>query len=89
MSGEAGAECVTSVGSRADAYTPGEMLPANCYPAFKPYDHFVGSYGGSWWYQNTEFESFDGPILVAFNCLLPLKKENANLVRLLDTGVAG
>ena len=29
---------------------------------------FVGSYGGSWWYQNTEFESFNGVILLAFNC---------------------
>ncbi len=32
-------------------YTHGEMLPANYYPAFKKYDHFVGNYGGSWWHQ--------------------------------------
>jgi hydroxylamine reductase len=31
-----------------DVYTHGEMLPANYYPAFKQYDHFVGNYGVSW-----------------------------------------
>mgnify|MGYP001070060090 CR=1 FL=1 len=48
-------------GTGIDVYTHGEMLPANYYPAFKRYDHFVGNYGGSWWHQNKEFESFNGP----------------------------
>ncbi|HDS17033.1 MAG TPA: hydroxylamine reductase [Proteobacteria bacterium] len=76
-------------GSGVDVYTHGEMLPANYYPAFKKYDHFVGNYGGSWWHQNQEFESFNGPILLTTNCLVPLKKENTYLDRLFTTGVVG
>jgi len=76
-------------GAGVDVYTHGEMLPANYYPAFKKYDHFVGNYGGSWWQQNKEFESFNGPILLTTNCLVPLKKENTYLDRLFTTGVVG
>ncbi|MFA7166770.1 MAG: hydroxylamine reductase [Desulfoplanes sp.] len=76
-------------GTGIDVYTHGEMLPANYYPAFKKYDHFVGNYGGSWWHQNTEFESFNGPILLTTNCLVPLKKTNTYLDRLFTTGVVG
>ena len=77
-----------TAGTGIDVYTHGEMLPANCYPAFKEYDHFVGNYGGSWWHQNSEFESFNGPILLTTNCLVPLKKDNTYLDRLFTTGVA-
>mgnify|MGYP006292004387 FL=1 len=56
-----------------DVYTHGEMLPANAYPQFKKYDHFIGNYGGSWWKQKKEFESFNGPILMTTNCLVPPK----------------
>ena len=76
-------------GTGVDVYTHGEMLPANYYPAFKKYPHFVGNYGGSWWQQNPEFESFNGPILLTTNCLVPLKKENTYLDRLYTTGVVG
>ncbi len=76
-------------GSGVDVYTHGEMLPANYYPAFKKYDHFAGNYGGSWWHQNKEFESFNGPIVLTTNCLVPLKKENTYLNRLFTTGVVG
>jgi len=72
-----------------DVYTHGEMLPANYYPAFKKYDHFVGNYGGSWWHQNKEFESFNGPILMTTNCVVPLKKNNTYLDRLFTTGMTG
>ncbi|MEA3361215.1 MAG: hydroxylamine reductase [Thermodesulfobacteriota bacterium] len=74
-------------GTGVDVYTHGEMLPANYYPAFKKYDHFVGNYGSSWWQQNKEFESFNGPIILTTNCLVPLKKENTYLDRLFTTGV--
>ncbi len=30
--------------------------------AFKKYDHFAGNYGGSWWHQQREFDSFGGAI---------------------------
>jgi hydroxylamine reductase len=76
-------------GTGVDVYTHGEMLPANYYPAFKKYTHFVGNYGGSWWHQNEEFESFNGPILLTTNCLVPLKKNNTYLDRLYTTGVVG
>ena len=74
-------------GTGVDVYTHGEMLPANCYPAFKKYDHFVGNYGGSWWHQNKEFESFNGPLILTTNCLIPIKKDNSYLDRLFTTGV--
>ena len=74
-------------GTGVDVYTHGEMLPANYYPAFKKYDHFVGNYGGSWWHQNKEFESFNGPVILTTNCLIPIKKENTYLDRLFTTGV--
>ncbi len=76
-------------GTGVDVYTHGEMLPANYYPAFKKYDHFVGNYGSSWWHQNKEFESFNGPILLTTNCLVPLKKSNTYLNRLFTTGMVG
>lgn len=76
-------------GTGVDVYTHGEMLPANYYPAFKKYAHFVGNYGGSWWLQNDEFESFNGPILLTTNCLTPVKKTNTYLDRLYTTGVVG
>ncbi len=75
-------------GTGVDVYTHGEMLPANYYPAFKKYDHLKGNYGGSWWHQNEEFESFNGPILMTTNCLVPLKKKNTYQDRLYTTGVA-
>lgn len=74
-------------GTGVDVYTHGEMLPANYYPAFKKYDHFVGNYGGSWRHQNKEFESFNGPIVLTTNCLIPIKKDNTYLNRLFTTGV--
>ncbi len=60
-------------GTGVDIYTHGEMLPANYYPAFKKYDHFVGNYGNSWWKQTEEFEKFNGPIILTTNCLVPPK----------------
>ena len=74
-------------GTGIDVYTHGEMLPANCYPVFKKYPHFVGNYGGSWWHQNEEFESFNGPVILTTNCLIPVKKDNTYLDRLFTTGV--
>ncbi len=56
-------------GTGVDVYTHGEMLPANYYPAFKKYAHFVGNYGNSWWLQDKEFETFNGPVLMTTNCL--------------------
>ena len=74
-------------GTGVDVYTHGEMLPANYYPAFKKYDHFVGNYGNAWWKQDKEFASFNGPILMTTNCLVPPKKEYKD--RVYTTGNVG
>jgi len=74
-------------GTGVDVYTHGEMLPAQYYPAFKKYGHFAGNYGGSWWKQNKEFESFNGPILMTTNCITPVKDSYRN--RIFTTGTAG
>lgn len=74
-------------GTGVDVYTHGEMLPANYYPAFKKFSHFVGNYGGSWWHQNADFETFNGPVILTTNCLIPIKKENTYLDRLFTTNV--
>ncbi|WP_455643283.1 hydroxylamine reductase [Parabacteroides sp.] len=58
-------------GTGVDVYTHSEMLPANYYPAFKKYKHFVGNYGNAWWKQREEFENFNGPILFTTNCIVP------------------
>jgi hydroxylamine reductase len=74
-------------GSGIDVYTHGEMLPAHYYPAFKKYPHLAGNYGGSWWKQREEFESFGGPILMTTNCIIPVKESYQN--RIFTTGMAG
>ena len=76
-------------GTGVDVYTHSEMLPAHYYPAFKKYPHFVGNYGNAWWKQREEFESFNGPILMTTNCIVP-PLENAKYAdRLWTTGTAG
>ena len=62
---------------------------AKYYPAFKKHDHFAGHYGRSWWHQNKEFESFNGPILMTTNCIIPIKKNNTYQNRIFTTGMAG
>ena len=74
-------------GTGVDVYTHSEMLPAHYYPAFKKYAHFVGNYGNAWWKQEEEFESFNGPILMTTNCIVPPKESYRE--RLYTTGAAG
>ncbi len=76
-------------GSGVDVYTHSEMLPANYYPAFKKYDHFVGNYGNSWWKQREEFEKFNGPILFTTNCIVPPLKSATYADRIYTTGSSG
>ena len=75
--------------SGVDVYTHSEMLPANYYPAFKKYDHFVGNYGNSWWKQKEEFETFNGPILFTTNCIVPPAKNATYRDRIYTTGASG
>lgn len=76
-------------GTGVDIYTHSEMLPANYYPAFKKYKHFVGNYGGAWWSQVTDFETFNGPILFTTNCIVPPKKSATYANRVYTTGASG
>lgn len=73
--------------SGVDIYTHSEMLPANYYPKFKKYENFVGNYGNAWWKQRDEFESFNGPILMTTNCIVPPKDSYKD--KLFTTGAAG
>lgn len=74
-------------GTGVDVYTHSEMLPAHYYPAFKKYPNFIGNYGNAWWKQKEEFESFNGPILITTNCIVPPGDSYKD--RLYTTGAAG
>ena len=78
---------IQSEGMGIDIYTHSEMLPAHYYPKLKKYSHLVGNYGNAWWKQKEEFESFNGPILMTTNCIVPPKDSYKN--RLFTTGAAG
>ncbi|HCS10566.1 MAG TPA: hydroxylamine reductase [Clostridiales bacterium] len=74
-------------GTGVDVYTHSEMLPAHYYPHLKKYKHLVGNYGNAWWKQKDEFESFNGPVLMTTNCIVPPKDSYKD--RLFTTGSAG
>ena len=74
-------------GTGVDVYTHSEMLPANYYPELKKYGNLVGNYGNAWWKQKEEFESFNGPILMTTNCIVPPKDSYKD--RIYTTGSAG
>lgn len=74
--------------SGVDVYTHSEMLPAHYYPFFKKYTNFVGNYGGSWWRQVNEFDTFNGPILFTTNCIVPPKTDEIRN-RIFTTGSSG
>lgn len=76
-------------GTGVDVYTHSEMLPANYYPAFKKYKHFVGNYGSSWWRQTQDFETFNGPVLFTTNCIVPPKSTATYSDRIYTTGASG
>lgn len=70
-----------------DIYTHGEMLPTHYYPELKKYPHLYGNYGNAWFKQNTEFASFNGPILMTTNCITPVQESYKN--RIFTTGMTG
>ena len=72
-------------GTGVDVYTHSEMLPAHYYPKFKKYKNFAGNYGNAWWKQQEEFESFNGPIIMTTNCIVPPKPSYKN--RVFTTGL--
>lgn len=74
-------------GTGVDVYTHCEMLPAHAYPAFQKFPNLVGNYGNAWWKQREEFQSFNGPILMTTNCIVP--PGGGYRDRLYTTGAAG
>lgn len=76
-------------GTGVDVYTHSEMLPANYYPAFKKYSHFVGNYGSSWWKQRDDFETFNGPVLFTTNCIVPPLSKATYSDKVYTTGASG
>ncbi|MDL2214799.1 hydroxylamine reductase [Dysgonomonas sp. OttesenSCG-928-M03] len=76
-------------GTGIDVYTHSEMLPAHYYPQLKKYKHLVGNYGGAWWQQKEDFESFNGPVLFTTNCIVPPSKNATYKERIFTTGAAG
>ncbi len=78
---------VQTQGEGIDIYTHGEMLPAHGYPELHKYEHLVGNYGGAWHEQLSDFEAFQGPILLTTNCLIPPKATYRD--RVYTTGAVG
>ncbi len=78
---------IQTQGTGIDVYTHSEMLPAHYYPHLKKYTNLVGNYGNAWWKQKEEFESFNGPILMTTNCIVPPKDSYKD--RIYTTGAAG
>ena len=76
-------------GTGVDVYTHSEMLPANSYPFFKKYSHFVGNYGSSWWHQVEDFENFNGVVLFTTNCIVPPRRNATYSDRVYTTGASG
>jgi len=74
-------------GTGVDVYTHSEMLPCQSYPAFKKYEHLVGNYGGPWYQQNQDFETFNGPILMTTNCII--KVIDSYKDRIFTSGMSG
>lgn len=74
-------------GTGVDVYTHSEMLPGHYYPKFKKYKNFIGNYGNAWWKQKEEFETFNGPILMTTNCIVPPLDSYKD--RMYTTGAAG
>ncbi|MDR1707213.1 MAG: hydroxylamine reductase [Prevotella sp.] len=76
-------------GTGVDVYTHSEMLPAHYYPHLKKYKHLVGNYGGAWWQQKEDFESFNGPVLFTTNCIVPPSRNASYRGRIFTTGASG
>jgi hydroxylamine reductase len=73
--------------SEVDVYTHSEMWAAHQYPFFRKYSNLAGNYGDAWYMQDLEFASFNGPILVTSNCIIPVAQAYRD--RIYTTGVAG
>ena len=76
-------------GTGVDVYTHSEMLPGHYYPSFRRFDNLAGNYGNAWWKQREEFASFNGPILMTTNCIVPPTADSPYKDKMFTTGAAG
>lgn len=74
-------------GTGVDVYTYSDMISAHAFPEFARYSNFAGNYGGAWWRQKEEFESFNGPVLITSDEFTVPR--NSYRQRVFTTGVAG
>jgi len=74
-------------GKGINVYTHGEMLPAHAYPLLKKYPHLKGNYGTAWYFQQVEFDKFNGPIVMTTNCIQ--KPKDTYKDRIYTTGLVG
>ncbi|AOR22834.1 hydroxylamine reductase [Clostridium taeniosporum] len=80
---------IQTQGTGVDVYTHSEMLPAHYYPHLKKYSNLIGNYGNAWWKQREEFTSFNGPILMTTNCIVPPTDKDEYKSRMYTTGASG
>ncbi len=80
---------IQTEGKGIDIYTHSEMLPAHAYPQLKKYKQLKGNYGGAWFQQVTDFDTFNGPVLFTTNCLVPPRKTTTYNDRIFTTGATG
>ncbi len=78
---------VQTEGKGINIYTHGEMLPAHSYPELSKFKHLVGNYGTAWQNQRTEFDEFNGAILITTNCIMLPKDSYKD--RMFTCGIAG
>lgn len=74
-------------GTGVDVYTYSDMISAHAFPELAKYPHFAGNYGGAWWRQKEEFESFNGPVLITSDEFTVPRNSYKN--RVFTTGMAG
>lgn len=80
---------IQTEGKGIDIYTHSEMLPSHAYPSLKKHKHLKGNYGGAWYKQLEDFETFNGPVIFTTNCLVPPRKATTYNDRIFTTNTTG
>jgi hydroxylamine reductase len=76
-----------TAGTGIDVYTHGEAIAAHAYPALKKYFNLAGNFGDAWQEQRTDFQKFNGPILVTTNSIQQQKDKYKD--KIYTTGMTG
>lgn len=76
-----------TAGTGVDVYTHGEAIAAHAYPALKKYFNLAGNFGDAWQEQRTDFQKFNGPILITTNSIQQQKDKYKD--KIYTTGMVG